>query len=416
MMVINSRVTSREGRLFAIIITLIALLPALNYYLNNIAIQLTGAAKPVSMLLYSTLFLLEFYALNLIFRKNYANRASVIVSFVALFLTLTSYLLYYDKIGDALISPSLNPMDSQAIFFVLFCLPAFVICSSVNDWSYLHKPFSILAPLVVLLGFYAYYKQGFSVYGDGKMNYMSLSYYILTSSCFCFFVFLDRFNIFYGVVSLAGLFVVLAAGCRGALLCFVVFVILVMWRKITTLSRTNYSWLLKVILILFVVFALLSTIFSIQFISVLFDSLGISSRAVEMMSEGTFLEDSARNTIRDSLWKGIMENPFGYGLFGDRYVAAKYYSEGIEYAHNIIYEILTDFGFVGFFLFFVFIIKSTHSFYKKFKKDYMWVIFLLFVPEGLVELFFSGSFLLDVKFWIIIALLVNRNKILYVNR
>ena len=233
---------------------------------------------------------------------------------------------------------------------------------------------------------------------------------------FCFFVFLDRFNIFYGVVSLAGLFVVLAAGCRGALLCFVVFVILVMWRKITTLSRTNYSWLLKVILILFVVFALLSTIFSIQFISVLFDSLGISSRAVEMMSEGTFLEDSARNTIRDSLWKGIMENPFGYGLFGDRYVAAKYYSEGIEYAHNIIYEILTDFGFVGFFLFFVFIIKSTHSFYKKFKKDYMWVIFLLFVPEGLVELFFSGSFLLDVKFWIIIALLVNRNKILYVNR
>lgn len=415
MMTTNSRVSRREGKIFAIIITLIALLPALNYFLNNVAIQLTGGALPLSMFLYSLLFLSEIYALSLIFRKSIANWDSVLVSLIVVFLTYLSYLLYNDKIGSSLIAPSLNPMDSQAVFLVLFCLPAFIICSSINNWSYLRKSFAIVSPVVVLLGFYAFYRQGFSVYGEGKMDYMSLSYYILTSSCFCFYIFLDRFNLFYGIVSFAGVFVILAAGCRGALLCYSVFAILMIIRQFSTSSQKKYSWLINVFLIIVIVSAISSSIFSIQFISGWFDSLGISSRAVDMMSEGTFLEDSARNNIRNSLWQGIMDNPFGYGLFGDRYVAAKYYSIGVEYSHNIIYELLTDFGFWGLFLFFGYIIKSTRSFYKKFKRDNMWVVFLLFVPEGFVELFFSGSFLLDVKFWILLALLVNRKRLSFVN-
>ena len=323
-------------------------------------------------------------------------------------------MLYNDKIGHTLLAPSLNPMDSQAVFFVLFSLPALIICSSVNDWSYLRRPFSILAPIIVLLGFYAFYRQDFTVYGEGKMNYMSLSYYLLTSSCFCLYVFLDRFNLFYGAISFAGVFAILAAGCRGALLCYIVFALLLIIRQLTKSSQSKNPWILKVFLVLMIVFAISSSIFSIQFISGWFDSLGISSRAVDMMSEGTFLEDSARNTIRSSLWQGIMDNPFGYGLFGDRYVASIYYSSGVEYAHNIIYELLTDFGFIGLFLFLGYIIMSTHSFYKKFKNDNMWVIFLLFVPEGFVELFFSGSFLLDVKFWILLGLLINRKRLSFV--
>lgn len=404
----NYTITNKDDRLRGVVIAMMTLLPALNYFINNLAVQSFGATLPISLVFYTLLLLFELYA---IIGIRQTNRDARNISLLALFMTFLSYVLYHEKIGSVLITPDWNPIESQALFFVLFCLPAFIICSSVNDWRYVKKPFSILSPLVVLLGFYAFYKQGFSVYGDGKMNYMSLSYFILTSSCFCFFFFIDKMRWLYGVFSFVGLFVILAAGCRGALLCYLIFAILLIIRQVTVAPKTKYTHLFQVVLIILVFFVISSSVFSIQFINNWFDALGISSRAVEMINEGTFLEDNSRELIRSSVLKGIMENPMGYGLFGDRFITSNYYIGGVEYAHNIIFELLADFGFIGLALFLIYFFKTTFSFYKKFKRDYMWVFFLLFVPEGLIKLFFSSSFLLDVEFWIILALLINRNKI-----
>lgn len=405
------RSLNRRSNVFlALTISLIILLPGLNYYLNNIALQSGKTLVPISVLLYGLLIVLELISIGIVISKGVINRAALIVSITGVFLTFLSYALFNNTIGTTLITPDFNPMYSEAIYFVLFCLPALVICSSISDWNYVFKPLSILSPIVVVTGFYAFYLQGFTTFGEGKMDYMSLSYYILTGSCFCFYYFIDKKRILYGVLALVGLFVVMAAGCRGAIMCYLTFVFLAIYRQIS-ISKSS----IKNIALVSVVILLIS-FFSLSALTNWFDDLGISSRAVDMLNEGTFLEDNSRDNIRKAVWMGIIENPFGYGLFGDRHITAEYYAYGVEYSHNIIYELLADFGFLGFTLILFFLFSGTVKFYKKFKNDLVWVVFLLMVPEGLLELLFSGSYLLDVKTWILLALLLNRKKILFINQ
>ena len=411
----KNSITKRESSFLAITIALMVLLPALNYYLNNIARRLLGVVLPISPILYGLMFVLELFCINIILNRRIINKLSVNIAVIGFFLTFFSYLVYSDSIGNTLVAPGWNIIESQAIVFVVFCLPAFVICSSFADWKYLLRPFSLLSPFIVIIGFYAFYLQDFSTHGEGKMNYMSLSYFILTSSCFCFLYFWEKMRILYGVVSLVGLFVIIAAGCRGALLCYSVFALLILfWQFSTVNKRSKRSYFQKTLSV--IVLILLFSTASLSFITDWFSDLGISSRTVEMLNEGTFLEDQSRNNIRNVLWQGIIENPIGYGLFGDRYITTKYYSNGTEYAHNIIYELLIDFGFLGFLLIAIYVISTVSFFYRKYKNDCIWVLFLLFIPEGFIELFFSGSYLLDVKTWILMGMLINRKNILFLNR
>ena len=407
---------SKEDNVFLVnTVAIIVLLPAFNFYLNNIVKHLMGRVLPISVLLYGMLFVFELISLYKLHNKSMVNRLSVNISFIAVVMTLISFLIYNEYIGKVLIAPNLNLLESQALHFVVFCLTAFIISSSITNWEGIIRPFSLLSPVIVVMGLYAFYLQGFSTYGEGKMDYMSLSYHMLTSGCFCFFFFLEKKQIIYGVLSFVCLFVILAAGCRGALLCFMFFVLILVQRNYLSFNSRK-SIFLKIVVFALVIIILMSSFFSLSSLTNWFDNLGISSRAVDMMNDGTFLEDNARFDIRSIIWAGIEENPFGYGLFGDRYITSKYYILGADYAHNLIYELLSDFGFFVSFLIVLILFVMTRSFYKKFKNDYIWFLFLMFVPEGFIQLFFSGSYLLNVKTWILLAFLINRKRILFLNK
>lgn len=389
--------------------TMVVLLPAINFFLNNIA-KIRIGKLPISIVLYSILSISIVYALYKVNNNRIANRKAYKLTFAVILLSLFSYIIYYDSIGYRLIAPDFNPIYSELLYLILFCIPAFLLSSSIIDWKLVLYYLSLFAPVVIGLSLYAYYLMGFSVYGEGKMDYMSLSYYVLTSACICLYKALDKENIFYGVISLVGLFIILAAGCRGALICYLLFVIIIIYSQITEHSKTKSTRFLKLTITATVLFAIFSTAVSINSISHWFGKIGISSRSVLSLQEGSFFESYGRDLIRESIENGILDNPFGYGLFGDRYITSKYYT-GTEYAHNLFIEFFADFGVIGGLVLLLWIFFSIIKFYRNNKKSYLWFVLLIFLPEGLFELFFSGSFLTVIPFWIVLGLLMNKERL-----
>ena len=145
------------------------------------------------------------------------------------------------------------------------------------------------------------------------------------------------------------------------------------------------------------------------------ENFGISSRIVEAISDETFFSSNSRDDIRNAVFKGVADNPLGYGLYGDRYLIGKYYQEGVDYSHNLFVEFLADFGvFIGP-VFFLMILYKVLSYVHKRKRTIVGMIMLILLPDGIVKLFFSGSFLDSVSFFIIIGILLSSKK-LYVSK
>lgn len=106
----------------------------------------------------------------------------------------------------------------------------------------------------------------------------------------------------------------------------------------------------KVLLSLIAVFVLFIFPLMIEEISSVLNSLGISSRSLQMLMNGSFVNDSSN---RDDIWKDalamIEERPiFGWGLGGEYYHMAKIEDATVVdtscYPHNGIIQNIVEFG------------------------------------------------------------------------
>ena len=400
---------NKVDRCIGITLFLMIWLPGFNYYLNQIVVSKLGLPS-VSLLLYSLLLFFTFRSTKYVIKEHMYSR--IVARLILLLLTLTtfSFILYFDVISIAFVSPDLNPIYSPVIYLLLFCLPALIISNGCRDWSIVLQLLSTFAPVVIATAFVAYFLSGFSTYGDDVMDYMSLSYYLLTSSCVCIFNALSRHNIIHITSSFLAFFIIVAAGCRGALVCYFLFLFMSLYRQIRVDPNKNLSTLFIIVFVLALIITFLGSALSIDFISNWFDLLGINSRAINMIIENSFFEDDARQTIRDALSTGLSDNPFGYSIFGDRYVNYKYYENTIEYAHNIIYEFWIQYGiFFGSFFLFTILYKTYKCLLLKYDLIIIKVLIII-IPYGLIRLFFSSTYIVDIEFFIILGILFNNDS------
>ena len=139
-------------------------------------------------------------------------------------------------------------------------------------------------------------------------------------------------------------------------------------------------------------------------------NFGINSRTLSQIVEGSFLKSYGRTNIRETLIAGITESPFiGYGLWGDRFVTLNYGHGKASYAHNIILEIITQFGVIlGIFLIIALLWLIIKKIYYN-NRSYYFVILLCVIPSGLIKLFFSGSYLNEPYFFFLMGLLFHRH-------
>lgn len=121
-------------------------------------------------------------------------------------------------------------------------------------------------------------------------------------------------------------FVVLSIGCRGAALYFIAYVVLDL-----LLSKSKYRYV--------AIFLAASFILVLPNIGGFLDSIGISSRTLNMFASGEIGDDSGRDAISNLFFNMLLKNPIvGLGLFGDRAIP------NVPYCHNIFLEILLNFG------------------------------------------------------------------------
>lgn len=408
-------INNKTNKINAYAITGLLLLPSFNYYANNILILRFGM-QSISLLLYGLLMLLSLWGCIKTIQNKLCSKKIYIWVFILTMMTITSYLLYGNSIGQLLISPDFNPLYSQAIYLCIFCLPALILGNSCRDWDSVIYLLSVFSPFVIVMAFTAYFLTGFATWGEGTMDYMSLSYYVLTASCVCIYNVLNRGRLLHLPFAILSLFIILAAGCRGALVCILGFIFIQIIRQLRVSPKSRNTLYLKVGITAIIVLFLFGKMVNIEAISTWFDRIGISSRSVSMLTENSFLEDNARESIRKVIWKGIEENPFGYGLFGDRYITFKYYTNGAEYSHNLIYEIWAEFGLLlGSILMILVFLRLTKLYFIKYNNSALTIMVIL-IPYGIFRLFFSGTYLNDTEFFMLMGLIFNIKNVNIINK
>lgn len=181
------------------------------------------------------------------------------------------------------------------------------------------------------------------------------------------------------------LLVVLSIGSRGAAIAFVLYVLY----DIIQYNRKYIGFL--------IVFILIASILLPIFIDWL-ASIGISSRTLLLLINGELDSDSGRGDIFKMYGDIVMNYPFGLGLWGDRT-----FLDGF-YCHNIILEVIVDFGYLGgsvIILICLFVFLHIYRYSDRYNKNRL-ICYLLVI---IAPLMVSGSYLIDYNFGLFCGIL-----------
>ena len=134
----------------------------------------------------------------------------------------------------------------------------------------------------------------------------------------------------------------------------------------------------------------------LQAVSSKLTGIGLNSRTLEMLLNSSITDDSSRGRILQNTMSQV--DLLGHGLWGDRVILNG------RYPHNIIAEILIDYGWIlgsG-----ILILISVILFRGFIKADtFKSVVLCALFPSGIIRLFHSGSFLgQEPAFYVLIAL------------
>lgn len=233
---------------------------------------------------------------------------------------------------------------------------------------------------------------------------MFASYMILPHVLMALLSVFKKHSLIAAFFSLIGIFLVLAFGTRGPLICILVFcavlfIVFVPFKR-KVLSRT--------VLLISLLFIYLMFDKILLFIRDLISSIGMSTRIMDYYAMGMISDDSGRKEIQQVIISALKDNPFsGLGICGDWRVAG-------VYSHSIILEFLASFGVVfGCILLFLLLICYYRGFRSCSSLEQKEML-LLFIVCGFVKLLMSGTFVTESFFYFAIGysvtLIMHRRK------
>lgn len=319
-------------------------------------------------------------------------KRSKIKAFEVYVLSIFVFLLHY-----AIFSENRVYMLNILFPFFFMSLPAFIYTLSIKDLgvfkimmkksSYIVFVFGLLIGILVFLG-----KISVGAYS------MSLSYYMLLPTILFLDELMDKFSLKAIIFASVSLLIILALGSRGAILCIVVFVLLKFARpnSMRTYKRAlgHFSIIGAGVVVLIFFEKILMSLYSFL------QGFGINSRTlILLLRENIYL--SGRDQIYEMVIEEIINHPFlGIGLAGDTRII------GSSYVHNFFIEAIGNFGVVlGSFIGVGIIIIIINSLLAK--DTFKYNLTIVWLCLGFVHLMVSSSYLIDMKFWIFLGLIIN---------
>src|SRR5690554_4448512 len=139
------------------------------------------------------------------------------------------------------------------------------------------------------------------------------------------------------------------------------------------------------------------------------NTLNIDTRTVESILNNSLFDTSNRKHIYDYSIEIISRSPFEIrGIFGDS-AALRYRITNITYAHNILLELVLDFGlFLGLLLFVIFVFKTISFIMKNKTKDKNFFIILLTLL--FIRFLVSDSIFINSFFIVLLGLLFTKDR------
>lgn len=299
-------------------------------------------------------------------------------------------------------------------FFMLITACIFVYTRSSN----IHSLFTYINIICILSGLivciYALTFIGFD-YSKMENSYMAIGYNLSLFSLIlfeCYRINQKKVNLLFAIIF--SLFI-LIFGNRGAFIVLITYFIIkyiILQEHALTKKRIIFGFILVLIGIAFINF--FEEI--ISFMSLTLKNIGISSRSFEKLLSNSFSQSEGRNEIYEVAFEIIRNNPIE--VRGPGYLTTIYISKQYQHAnaHNILLELLVEYGCIfGFILFFIIIKKIIISIKSlKYNKNIENSISACFLIQAIVQLSFSTTFYSSNEFWlglVIIGILSRREKL-----
>lgn len=229
-------------------------------------------------------------------------------------------------------------LDIYASGFFLTVLPFYFagVVFELNDESERVMYYVSISALIILAAYYLLYVQSGSYSGKTEIrtDMMGASYAALPFFLFILRKLFLKFNVLDLGISIAGFVFLLSLGTKGPIVCILVFIAGYML-FMNELSKTRISLFLIVLLLIYNI----DVIF--EWLSNFLGKTGMSIRVVEYFMLGEGMSDDAstvaRLTMGEQLLSEVTATGNGVGSFVTK--------AGV-YSHNIIYDMLFEYGFI----------------------------------------------------------------------
>ncbi len=197
-------------------------------------------------------------------------------------------------------------------------------------------------------------------------------------------------------ISVLGIFVLVSLGTRGTVVCYLAFVILFLF----FFQKTKHPIIIITLFVAMVVVLLFGGL--LEWLYKFAEEFNLSLRVLDKLQSGNFGQSQGRVAIAERLLEHIVLYPLtGLGIYSDRRVA------GGHYAHNILLELLINFGVILGTLLFVLIValivKATFCVRRYENNDGTSIVLLAYICAGFLKLFLSGSYLNEDTFFFLLG-------------
>ncbi len=290
-------------------------------------------------------------------------------------------------------------LDISMLIIYVFYLPISVmLIRDIEDWSDFisgSKPFcyltSVISVFIILLTDYS-----------TNLNYMEFSYAVLPFVMLGYVLFRNNPRLISGISLLAICLCIVIFGARATILFTLAFVFYCEFFVYKDNVARNVIFLLLAVLLIVLYFVFQDAI--VQWASELAETT--ESYFLKKLTSGEIFTSSGRDGINEKTSYALSQMGLNiYGLFGDRY------SCGIIYAHNIAIEIFLSFGWIIGSVIIAVALVRVLLFYLRNRSQELTVIFGLVLLSMFARYIISGSFVIEGKFYICVAMLSSMMRI-----
>lgn len=369
-----------------------------NNWLLALFIFQFGFLQPICVLLKTqlpvvlfTFFLLGYSVTN---NRFSINKKAVCIIFTVLLIFVFDLLLFYERVDEIL-----NVLTQ----FLLKCGPAIYIASLKFDNNNLFEPFEKCA----LLNFGALCV--FPLFSwQNQIGYMRYGYAMLPS-VIVFYLCVEKYNkmkrfrflILFGISAIE----MILFGNRGTILCFAIFIVLrILYGKL------NYKIKgLLIIGIFFVIYIMMETQMVMNIIDYIYNSLNIQTYSLMKLKKMLLEGISSASSGRDVLYKMAIDVFRKKPIIGNGVAFSFYINNGVAVApHNIVLQLLVEFGMLGLGVFLVFSIYMGYKYFmfRNQTSSDLFVCITMLLAVAFGRLLVSSDLWQRPEFWILITMLI----------